>query len=250
MLNSILAQTYKNIEVICVNDGSTDNTEDVIKSYSEEFNKNGMTLIYAKQPNGGLVSALNTGLKLVNGDYLSYLDSDDFLTDNSIEKKLTVLLQNPEFGIVMSNVNVVNEEDINKVIRTEGENFGNLNYQPNQFYLALTGMSIIAAGSYMIRMANFETAQGGKKIVPCTVGQNYQTLLPIYYRFKRLYIDEPLMYYVIRSDSDYHRERTEEEWSARSRELLRMLDEVLNTLGLPEWEKRKCKRLSCFNYLK
>jgi len=250
MLDSILAQTHKNIESICVNDGSTDNTEGVILSYAERFKKTGMKLIYAKQENGGLVSAINTGLKHANGDYLSWLDSDDFITPDSVEKKMVLLEDNPDYSIVSGNVNIVDESNINKVIETAGEHFGALNSQPNQFFLALTGMSIILPGSYMIRMTDFIKAQGGKRIEPCTVGQNYQTLLPVYYRFSRLYIDEPLMYYVVRENSDFHRERSDEEWLARSKELLRMLGEVLDSLGLPEWEKTKCQNMSVFNYLR
>lgn len=248
MLKSILAQSYKNIEVICVNDGSTDSTGAVIRSYASAFEQNGMKLVYTEQPNGGLVSAINTGLKLTSGEYLSYLDSDDFFMPDSVEKRINTLLQNPDYSIVSANVNMVNEEDIGKVVRREGDYFGNLNYQPYQFYLLLSGMSLLIPGSYMIRMSDFVTAQGGKRIAPCAVGQSYQTLLPVYYRYKRLYIDEPLMTYVIRKDSDYHRERTEAQWLARNMELFRMLDNVLDSLGLPEWEKQKCRRLSCFHH--
>jgi glycosyltransferase involved in cell wall biosynthesis len=250
MLDSILAQTYKNIEMICVDDGSTDETEAVISSYSKPFENNSMRLIYVKQQNCGFVSAINNGLSFVNGDYLSYLDSDDFFVEETIEKRVASLEANKDFAVVVNDYYTVDESNVLKPIGRGGENYGNLNFQPNQFYLALTGMSITWTGSYMIRMRDFDIMHRGRKIHPCPIGQNYQTLYPLYYRFKRLYINEPLSYYVLRSDSDFHRKRTDREWKERCRSLLMMLDDVLQSLDMPDWERHKCIRMSFLNHYK
>ena len=247
MLDSVLAQTYKNIEVICVDDGSADNTGSIIASYSDVFKENGMKLVCINQSNNGFVSAINKGLQHVNGEYISYLDSDDFLVDKCVEKRVAALEGNKDFAVVANDFYTVDEADIHNPIERFGERFGSLNFQPHQFYLALTGMSIMWTGSYMIRTECFDSVHTGRQINPCPVGQNYQTLFPLYYRYKRLYIDEPLSYYVIRKNSDYHREKTAGQWEERRQRLLIMLDEVLNTLDMPEWETRKCRRLSFLN---
>ena len=61
--DSILEQTYKNIEVIFINDGSTDTTEKIVEQYISTFNKHGIEFIYIYQENKGQAAALNNGLK-------------------------------------------------------------------------------------------------------------------------------------------------------------------------------------------
>ena len=85
-LQSILNQTYKNIEVIAVDDGSTDDTADILKEYVFIFAKYQMKLEYIYQKNAGLGAAINTGLKYVNGEYLCWADPDDFYMSDSIAK--------------------------------------------------------------------------------------------------------------------------------------------------------------------
>lgn len=82
-LTSVINQTLKDIEIIVVNDGSTDNSENIIKEY-ENSNKN---IIYLKKENGGLSSARNYGTKHATGEYIAYLDSDDYV-DNTIYEKM------------------------------------------------------------------------------------------------------------------------------------------------------------------
>lgn len=79
-LRSLEKQTMKNFEIILVNDGSTDNTEKIIKKYINEH-KN-LNIIYIKKENEGLASARNCGVKRAKGKYISFLDSDDYLDNN------------------------------------------------------------------------------------------------------------------------------------------------------------------------
>lgn len=86
-LDSVLAQTYENWECIIVNDGSTDDTEAVAKEYCNKDNR----FIYHKKENGGLSSARNAGLDIVQGDYVQFLDSDDILLPNKLECQIRVI---------------------------------------------------------------------------------------------------------------------------------------------------------------
>jgi len=246
MLSSVLSQSYQHIEMICVDDGSVDSTEEVIKSFVGLFEERNMRLVYAGQPHGGQTSAVNTGLKLANGEFLSWVDSDDFLADKSIEMKFFALMSNEDFGVATSNYYVVNECNLDRVLFRQGDFFGNLNYQSRQFYLALAGMSIIVSNCHMVRMSCFDEAFPDRELVACSEGQNYQLVLPLFYRFERLYVDAPLAYYVIRNNSHYHRERSSAEWLSRNSALCDMLELVLDSLGFSTSEIRKLVRMSCF----
>lgn len=93
-INSALAQTYTNIEIIVVDDGSTDNTEELIKNFP--------TANYVKKPNGGQASARNMGLKHANGKYIASLDSDDIWHPTFIAK-LVEKLEEEELDFVFAN---------------------------------------------------------------------------------------------------------------------------------------------------
>lgn len=80
-LESVFKQTYKNIEVIIVNDGSNDNSEYIIEEYLKKY-KN---IIYINQENSGPAIARNNALKIVSGEFTMFLDSDDYLEENCIE---------------------------------------------------------------------------------------------------------------------------------------------------------------------
>ncbi|MCR4615379.1 MAG: glycosyltransferase [Clostridiales bacterium] len=77
-VDSILAQTYPNWELVAVNDGSTDSTEDILKAYAQNDNR---IKVYKKE-NGGYVSAVNFGLDKITGDYFLLMGSDDRLSEN------------------------------------------------------------------------------------------------------------------------------------------------------------------------
>lgn len=83
-LDSVLGQTYKNIEVICVNDGSTDNSLQILKDYEK---KDKRVLVIDKE-NGGLVSARKAGIKAASGEYCTYVDSDDWIEPNMYESMM------------------------------------------------------------------------------------------------------------------------------------------------------------------
>lgn len=77
-LESVINQTYKNLEIICVNDGSKDGTLDVLKKYAEKDSR----IKIIDQPNKGVSAARNAALDSMNGDYLTFIDSDDFIDEN------------------------------------------------------------------------------------------------------------------------------------------------------------------------
>lgn len=82
LYESLKKQSYKDFEWIIVNDGSTDNTNEVV---SQWLSDNVITIHYIKQPNGGKHRAINKGVEIAKGDYFFIVDSDDFLPEDSLE---------------------------------------------------------------------------------------------------------------------------------------------------------------------
>ncbi|MBR4720543.1 MAG: glycosyltransferase family 2 protein [Clostridia bacterium] len=95
-LDSILKQTYKNIEVICVNDGSTDNSAQILEEYKNQDKR----LRVLTQENSGGVIARKTGVLNANGDYVIIEDSDDWLDSDLVESCVNVIKTEPDADIV------------------------------------------------------------------------------------------------------------------------------------------------------
>lgn len=82
-LQSVLKQTYRHIQIVFIDDGSTDNTATILKKYQPIFSSAKMKMQYIYQKNAGLGSAINTGLKYIEGEYLCWADPDDFYMKDS-----------------------------------------------------------------------------------------------------------------------------------------------------------------------
>ncbi len=83
-LDSILGSTYKNLEIICVDDGSSDGSGELVKSYSKYFSN----IILITQENAGVSAARNTGLEKAHGEYIAFIDSDDTVSSVFFENML------------------------------------------------------------------------------------------------------------------------------------------------------------------
>ncbi|MBD5401502.1 glycosyltransferase [bacterium] len=81
-LDSLVNQTEKNIEIICVNDGSTDNSAEILEEYAKKDSR----IVVLTQENAGLSAARNTGMEVVRGEYIGFVDSDDWVDLDFYEK--------------------------------------------------------------------------------------------------------------------------------------------------------------------
>lgn len=111
-LNSVIAQTYNNYEVIIVNDGSTDDSVSKINPFIT--NKN-FKLI--SKVNGGVSSARNIGLENANGDYVALLDADDVWLPNNLKEKITLLEQDPELFFVYSDMIQFDTQGVERIVK-------------------------------------------------------------------------------------------------------------------------------------
>ena len=93
-IDSVLAQTYSNVEIVVVDDGSSDNSLEILA----EYEKKGIKVV--RQKNSGVGAARNTGVKSSSGDLIAFLDADDVWLPQKIEKQVERLLSNRDFGLV------------------------------------------------------------------------------------------------------------------------------------------------------
>ena len=105
-LLSVIAQTYKNWELIVIDDGSTDNSTDIVKGYQKN-NKN-IHLLYNDKHTGFPSAPRNCGIKYANGQFIAFLDSDDCWLPDKLEKQLK-LFSNNKVAIVFSNYEKIDE---------------------------------------------------------------------------------------------------------------------------------------------
>lgn len=112
-IESVLAQTYTNWELVIVDDGSTDNSVEVIKEYCKKDSRIKL-YTHPNNENKGLAQTLKLGLSKCEGDWVAFLESDDLFTPESIEKKVKIAEQHPDVSIVFSDVEQFGNQDIIK----------------------------------------------------------------------------------------------------------------------------------------
>ena len=239
---AILNQTYKNMELFFINDGSTDRTEKIALKYKEIFEEQGISFTYIYQENAGQAVAINKALKLFNGEFLTWPDSDDLLYRDSIEKRVMFLNKNKQFTLVRNAVNII-DEDTKKQIGKFSLRFP----KSHIFKNLITGKKVFYSPiSYMVRSIDFIKTNPKREIFVTRYGQNWQMLLPISYKGKCGYIPKPLCEYYVRQNSHSRiksKDIEDEFYKINKHE--EILENVLSEMGIyTKYEKFvKCKFL-------
>jgi len=112
-IESVLSQTYKDYEIIIVDDGSTDNSKKILDEFKDKVR-------YFKQANSGVSSARNRAIKEAKGEYIALLDQDDLWYSEKLKKQINFIKKNPNAGMVYSDCYYIDDKD--KVISRVFEN--------------------------------------------------------------------------------------------------------------------------------
>ncbi|MFM6154725.1 MAG: glycosyltransferase family 2 protein [Cuspidothrix sp.] len=99
-IKSVLEQTYEPVEIIVVDDGSTDKTAQIITGFDDDIN-------YIYQNNSGPATARNTGLKIAKGEIITFLDADDIWSPNKLQLQQEYLLENPSAEVVIGHTQFI-----------------------------------------------------------------------------------------------------------------------------------------------
>lgn len=111
-IDSVLAQNYNNLELIIVDDGSTDETKEMIKSYGEQ-------LTYYKIAHAGAATARNYGVEHSTGDYLAFLDADDLWPSDKLNKQLDYLINQKQDAVFTSITQFIDQSALHLKIKKD-----------------------------------------------------------------------------------------------------------------------------------
>lgn len=195
-VRSVISQDYAPIELVVVDDGSADNSRDVVLRLKAELCTDEKTIKYVYKENGGLGSAIDKGLKHINGAYLALLDADDKLLPDAISEMAAFLDAHPDYvGVRASGYRVCGDT------RTLFATTAAEKTETDIFPLLTEGVINNWAGTYMLRTDRLFAFYPQKSIYPSRSGQNLQLLMPCAHGGRFGFIDKPLMEYISRGSS-------------------------------------------------
>jgi glycosyltransferase involved in cell wall biosynthesis len=181
-IDSVLKQTYKNFELIIVDDGSTDNTPTLMTTYLGKDSR----IKYLQQKNQGQSVARNYALSVANGDFICFLDSDNYWPEDKLEKSIRAFESHPEVDIVYGDCITIDEQG-NELHRN------NMRRYSGNIAALLLKDNFVSMNTTMTRRKCFDEMGGmsGKR----RVADDYDLWLKFSARFQFLYIPEFLAYY-------------------------------------------------------
>ena len=186
-LESVINQTYKNLEIIIIDDGSNDGSEIICKEYAQKDNR--IKLI--RRENGGLSAARNTGLDNMTGEYVAFLDSDDIYHPVMVEKMLQAVLFNDADCVICNHV-IFNKDQKANYKKATINNNGKMYSRIEALKAVVNGKIECYAWDKLYKRELFNNLR-------YPVGQNYEDrymILEILNKAKQVYIlNDELVYY-------------------------------------------------------
>jgi glycosyltransferase involved in cell wall biosynthesis len=206
LLDSLLCQTYPKVEIFAVDDGSTDNTAEIIKSYIPKFKLKGYSLNYIFQKNSGQSVAINNALKLINGEFFVWPDSDDFYASKDSLAILKETLDKSDYNVSMVRClySYLDQNDLSMIWQQKDEPYMHKDNLFEDCLFQLNGWNF-CPGGYMVRMDIFDKCIPNRDIyTEHDAGQNWQLMTPLLYNYKCVTIPKHLYNTVVRRESHSH----------------------------------------------
>ena len=186
-LDSIVGQTFKDWELVIINDGSSDSTESIIKEYMDR----GYPIVYHYQENHGLGYSRNEALKRSKGEYVAFIDQDDMWTQEKLLRQVAVLDSKPEVDLNYSNFFVINDRGQSiclKKRQPEGIVFGEfLRHYHMAVMTVIIRRKVLENHNYLFN-------------VDYHLSEEFELFMRLLYRSLATYIHEPLAYYRVHNE--------------------------------------------------
>ena len=169
-LESVLSQSYPNVEYIIVDGASKDNTVSIIKEYEPKFEGR---MKWISEPDKGLYDAMNKGIRMATGDVVGTLNSDDYFTSNDVHQQVADAFQaNRELDAVYGDVHFVNPDNLEKCVRY---------YSSKVFRRGLMKIGMMPAHpSFYLKKERFE--QFGLYKTDFKIAADFEFLLRVIYK--------------------------------------------------------------------
>jgi glycosyltransferase involved in cell wall biosynthesis len=184
-IKSVLSQTYKNYEIIIVDDGSSDNTATLLKKYQGR-------LKYFYQNNQGSAAARNLGLNNSSGEFIAFLDSDDVWFPEKLEKQVRIMKENPRLAFVFAAAYMVNESG--EIVKC----WDNKN-EPTMDFKRLYEKNFICTSTVLLRRYCLERI--GNFDENLKMSQDWDLWLRLAKKFEFKFICQPLINYRMHSNN-------------------------------------------------
>lgn len=233
---AILSQTYSNIELILVNDGSTDGSDAIIRSFEKKVLDKGIRFIYIDKENEGQMKAVQDGVLTSTGDFLTWPDVDDIMNATYVEEKVEQFINHPEADILINPSIIYDFDNQNKSI-------GQAWRKPFKDKRELIFRFIedndagYMPGSYMLRMSSFCKIYTDKQFF-CGIkaGVAIPLVFPFIYSGQAIYYNKGLYKYFIHEHNQHsmHGER-----DLNNLEIL--YSETIKYIPVSEGEKQELK---------
>lgn len=184
---SVINQTYKNIEIIVVDDNSSDNSKELLMELTNQY-KN--LKVYFNNKNKGANFSRNKGAELSTGEYIAFLDSDDQFLPRKIERQMEILdrLKNNDIGIIFTNMLIKNKP----MLHYKSDSF--INIEDIIFRNRLGGFSSVL----MKKDVFFEVGKLDEELLSC---QDWDMYLKVLSKYSGYIISDPLVKYYLQDDS-------------------------------------------------
>lgn len=235
-VESIVKQTYKDLEIILVDDGSPDSCPEICDNWAKKDNR--IKVLHKK--NGGLSSARNAGLKIAQGDYVSFIDSDDFISEDMFVDLLRVMKSDKRNVIASSPLYNYVDGDISLY------QHGTYTYKDGDSFSLERFLRLFLSGNIDVTVTN-KLYKREFILVPFTEGKNNEDFLFLYDNVKANYSKDILM--VVSGTPHYYYRYNEQSISHQDKNSINRLffDEIRNIRyvrnDLKSWNKSAEKLL-------
>ena len=198
LFSSLLAQTYRNLEIIFADDCSTDNSWSVSQTFAEQL-RSAFPIVHMQrnEKNLGALRNMSNLFSLATGDFVSYLEADDYYRRTKVERNLEFLLQNTDFGAVHSDY-IRLKEDLSTKVGFWHQNYiaTGIEIPVGFVFQELVGSNFVCAPTLMVRREYFYQAFDFDLFAERDYRMgDYPSLLILSQITKLGYIDEPLVFY-------------------------------------------------------